>query len=69
MGIQGLLPFLQKSSRKVDMSEFSGCVAAIDVYCWLHKGAFSCAEKLARGEDTDQYVFITYLLITICLVV
>lgn len=28
----------------------------MDTYCWLHKGAFGCSEKLARGEDTDGYV-------------
>ncbi|CAH1402373.1 unnamed protein product [Nezara viridula] len=56
MGIQGLLSFLDKASRPVNISEFSGCTVAVDTYCWLHKGAFSCAEKLARGEQTDQYV-------------
>ncbi|KAL1131334.1 hypothetical protein AAG570_010952 [Ranatra chinensis] len=56
MGIQGLLPFVEKSTRKVNVSEFSGCTVAVDAYCWLHKGAFSCAEKLARKEDTVQYV-------------
>ena len=29
---------------------------AIDCYCWLHKGAFGCAEQLARGQYTDGYV-------------
>ncbi|KFQ76357.1 Exonuclease 1, partial [Phaethon lepturus] len=29
---------------------------AVDTYCWLHKGAYACAEKLARGEPTDLYV-------------
>ncbi|XP_014242809.1 exonuclease 1 isoform X1 [Cimex lectularius] len=56
MGIQGLLPFLKPATRPVHVKEFSGCTVAIDSYCWLHKGAFSCAEKLARGESTDQYV-------------
>lgn len=53
MGIQGLIPFLEKSSRVVNISQYSGCTVAIDTYCWLHKGAFSCADKLARGEKTD----------------
>ncbi|KAB7504477.1 Exonuclease 1 [Armadillidium nasatum] len=56
MGIQGLLPFLKKSSRNIQLSEFRGKVAAVDVYCWLHKGAFSCAEKLVKGEPTDGYI-------------
>ena len=56
MGITGLLPFLKKSSRPAHVKEFKGQSVAIDSYCWLHKGAFGCAEKLARGEETDQYV-------------
>ena len=36
--------------------EFSGCTAAIDVYCWLHKGAFGCAEQLVRGNKTNGYI-------------
>lgn len=56
MGISGLLPFLETSSRTVHISEFKGCTVAIDSYCWLHKGAFGCCEKLARGEQTDAYI-------------
>ena len=57
MGIQGLIPFLKKSTREANIKEFKGGVVAIDSYCWLHKGAFACAEKLALGEKTDQWVF------------
>jgi len=56
MGIQGLLPFLKKASRQSNIKEFKGCTVAIDSYCWLHRGAFACAEKLALGEKTDQSV-------------
>lgn len=58
MGITGLLPMLEKSkvSRPANIKEFEGCTVAADAYCWLHKGAFSCADKLARGEQTDMYV-------------
>lgn len=56
MGISGLLPFLENSSRPVNISQFRGCTAAVDSYCWLHKGAFGCSEKLARGEDTNGFV-------------
>ncbi|KYM99279.1 PREDICTED: exonuclease 1 [Cyphomyrmex costatus] len=56
MGITGLLPFLEKSSKKTNIKEFSGGTVAIDSYCWLHKGAFSCADKLMMGETTDAYV-------------
>lgn len=56
MGIQGLLPFLKKASRAVNLRDFKGQTVAVDAYCWLHKGAFSCADKLVRGEPTDGYV-------------
>ncbi|XP_041987210.1 exonuclease 1 [Aricia agestis] len=56
MGITGLIPFLEKASRRANVSEFSGCTVAIDTYCWLHKGAFACADKLVRGEDTDIHI-------------
>ncbi|XP_011155611.2 exonuclease 1 isoform X2 [Solenopsis invicta] len=56
MGITGLLPFLEKSSRKTNIKEFSGGTVAIDSYCWLHKGAFSCADKLMMGQETNAYV-------------
>ncbi|KAK7067479.1 Rad2 nuclease, partial [Halocaridina rubra] len=56
MGISGLLPFLKKASRPSHLREFKGQTAAVDAYCWLHKGAFSCADKLVRGEPTDGYV-------------
>ncbi|EZA50275.1 Exonuclease [Ooceraea biroi] len=56
MGITGLLPFLEKSSKRTNIQEFSGGTVAIDSYCWLHKGVFSCAEKLMMGQTTDAYV-------------
>ena len=28
----------------------------MDVYCFLHKGAFGCAEQLIQGKPTDMYV-------------
>ncbi|XP_054745159.1 exonuclease 1 [Anastrepha obliqua] len=56
MGITGLIPFLEKASSKVHLKDIRGSTVAVDTYCWLHKGAFGCAEKLARGEDTDQYM-------------
>ena len=56
MGITGLLPFLKKSTRLASVREFSGGTVAVDAYSWLHKGAFACADRLARGEPTDVYV-------------
>ncbi|KAL0822759.1 hypothetical protein ABMA28_004768 [Loxostege sticticalis] len=67
MGITGLIPFLEKASRRANVSEFSGSTVAIDSYCWLHKGAFACADKLVRGETTDVHIkyclkYVTMLL-------
>ncbi|XP_015124400.1 exonuclease 1 [Diachasma alloeum] len=57
MGITGLLPFLEKkTAKKVSLQEFTGGTAAVDTYCWLHKGVFTCADKLAMGVKTDGYV-------------
>ena len=53
MGISGLIPYIKKATRAAHIKEFKGNVVAVDSYCWLHKGAFSCAEKLALGEPTD----------------
>ncbi|KAJ8418300.1 hypothetical protein AAFF_G00140090 [Aldrovandia affinis] len=56
MGIQGLLQFLKDASEPISVRKYKGQTVAVDTYCWLHKGAFSCADKLAKGEPTDQYV-------------
>uniref|UniRef100_A0A1Q3EVH7 Exonuclease 1 n=1 Tax=Culex tarsalis TaxID=7177 RepID=A0A1Q3EVH7_CULTA len=56
MGITGLIPFLEKASRKCHLRELRGQCVAIDSYCWLHKGAFACADKLVRGEATDVHI-------------
>ncbi|CAK1550619.1 unnamed protein product [Leptosia nina] len=67
MGITGLIPFIEKASRRANINEFSGSTVAIDSYCWLHKGAFACADKLVRGEETDIHIryclkYVTMLL-------
>ncbi|KAM4696160.1 exonuclease 1 [Rhinophrynus dorsalis] len=56
MGIHGLLQFLKEASEPIHVKKYKGQAVAVDTYCWLHKGAFACAEKLAKGEPTDQYV-------------
>ncbi|XP_063048024.1 exonuclease 1 isoform X2 [Engraulis encrasicolus] len=56
MGIQGLLQFIKDASEPIHVKKYKGQTVAVDTYCWLHKGAFACAEKLAKGEPTDQYV-------------
>lgn len=56
MGITGLLPFLEKATKPCHISDFRGATAVIDTYCWLHKGASTCAIQLVQGEETNLYV-------------
>ncbi|NXH43936.1 EXO1 Exonuclease, partial [Dicaeum eximium] len=56
MGIQGLLQFIKEAAEPSHVKKYKGLAVAVDTYCWLHKGAYACAEKLARGEPTDFYV-------------
>ncbi|XP_071404101.1 exonuclease 1 [Pithys albifrons albifrons] len=56
MGIQGLLQFIKEAAEPSHVKKYEGLAVAVDTYCWLHKGAYACAEKLARGEPTDLYV-------------
>ncbi|KAJ6664641.1 hypothetical protein lerEdw1_006214 [Lerista edwardsae] len=56
MGIQGLLQFIRDAAEPAHVKKYKGQVVAVDTYCWLHKGAYACSEKLAKGEPTDQYV-------------
>lgn len=53
MGIQGLLQFIKEAAEPSHVKKYKGMTVAVDTYCWLHKGAYACAEKLARGEPTD----------------
>ncbi|XP_061646665.1 exonuclease 1 isoform X2 [Phyllopteryx taeniolatus] len=54
MGIPGLLQFIKDAGEPINVKKYKGQTVAVDTYCWLHKGAFSCAEKLAKGELTDH---------------
>ncbi|XP_040576449.1 exonuclease 1 [Lepeophtheirus salmonis] len=56
MGITGLIPFLKNATRDANIREFSGKTAVIDVYGWLHRGTFGCADRLIKGEETDGYI-------------
>ncbi|KAG7513029.1 exonuclease 1 [Solea senegalensis] len=67
MGISGLLQFIKDASEPISVKKFRGQTVAVDTYCWLHKGAFSCAEKLAKGEPTDQYVWYCMKLVDMLL--
>ncbi|XP_072247658.1 exonuclease 1 [Leuresthes tenuis] len=67
MGISGLLQFIKDAAEPINVKKYKGQTVAVDTYCWLHKGAFSCAEKLAKGEQTDQYVWYCMKLVDMLL--
>ena len=50
MGITGLLPLLKDITCDVHLRSFSGKVAAIEVYCWLHKTVIFCVEEIILGS-------------------
>ena len=56
MGITGLLPLLKDITCDVHLRSFSGKVAAIDVYCWLHETVVFCVEEIILGIETTRYV-------------
>ncbi len=55
MGIQGLLQVLKSIQERKHISEYHGQRVAIDAFCWLHKGAYSCALELGKGMPTKKY--------------
>ncbi|KAK2552686.1 hypothetical protein P5673_026069 [Acropora cervicornis] len=54
MGIHCLFPFLQKFSKKVNLREFSGQTACIDVSCWLHKGLSVLVAQSGKREREKE---------------
>ena len=56
MGIQGLLGYVGSASQETHISAFAGKTLAVDAYCWLHRGAFSCATELVLGQPTDAFL-------------
>ncbi|CAH3034630.1 unnamed protein product [Porites lobata] len=56
MDITGLLPLLKDITCDVHLRSFSGKVAAIDVYCWLHKTVIFCVEEIDFGIEATRYI-------------
>ena len=56
MGIIGLFPLLKDITCDVHLRSFSGKVAAIDVYCWLHETVVFCVEEITLGIEATRYV-------------
>lgn len=51
MGVAGLLPILKSITKKVHVSKYAGKRAAVDAYCILHRGAYTCAREIVEGES------------------
>lgn len=56
MGINGLIPALKPILKSIHISEVRGKRVAVDGYCWLHKGAYSCCKEICNGEITDRWI-------------
>ena len=61
MGIQGLLPVLKTITRRVHVSAYSGQTVAVDAYCWLHKGAYTCSKEICEDGRADKYACLLCL--------
>ncbi|KAL5960676.1 Exonuclease 1 [Taenia solium] len=55
MGVNGLLPFLKKCSRRVNIRDFKGYTVAVDAYCWVHRASYSCA-VITWADSYFRYV-------------
>lgn len=56
MGIQGLIPFCEHATKPIMISEVRGSSVAVDSYCFLHRGSYSCADKLIKGIKTTAHI-------------
>ncbi len=54
MGISGLLPNLKSVTERIPITSLRGKTVAVDAYCILHKGAYSCSRELVEGIRTDK---------------
>ena len=56
MGVQNLLPFLSRATRKRRIEEYANKTVGIDGMGWLHRGAVACAFELLTGKDSDKFL-------------
>ena len=62
MGVQGLLPLVKPYMTKRHLSHYKGKTAAIDTFCWLHRGAIPDCKDLAYKRSTpDTARYIPYV--------
>ncbi|CAM9112653.1 unnamed protein product [Pylaiella littoralis] len=56
MGITGLLPLLKPVTKDMHIRQLKGLTVGVDMYCWLHKGIYSCSPELCQGIPTDKFI-------------
>ena len=42
--------------QEVEMRDFKGKTAVVDIMVWLYKGAYSCSYELATGKATIEFL-------------
>jgi exonuclease-1 len=65
MGIKDLLNIVKPALKDVEVWNFRGQKAVIDVMVWLYKGAYSCSFELALGKPTMN--FLSYPVKMLCM--
>ncbi|OQR83792.1 exonuclease 1 [Achlya hypogyna] len=56
MGISNLLPQLKSITTPTNLEAYRGKTVAVDGYCWLHRGVYSCSQELCLGQGSDKYI-------------
>lgn len=56
MGIQGLIPFCEQATSPMVIAEIKGKTVAIDSYCYLHRGAYGCSDKIVKNIKTTAHI-------------
>lgn len=56
MGVKGLLKALNPYAKQVNLRDYRGQRAAVDILCWMHRGSYSCSHELAEGIESTKYI-------------
>lgn len=56
MGITGLLKNLKSITNRIHVKELQGLKIGVDGHGLLHRGSYSCSEKLCENLYTDSYI-------------
>ena len=65
MGIAGLYKFLDPCVTKSHLKYYSGKTIAVDMPCWVHRGAIADAQKIVMGGDDSTGSKVIGFLITV----